>query len=151
VFIAMSFRESKTLDNVYKGITEAISQFNTDHPNAPLCPTRVDKYSGASFEIPARIFQEIDKSRIVIADLTDEKQNVYCEVGYAKAMGIPFILTFHKEASATSAAKTSGAANKVHFDLAPYQYIEYDNPLDLRDKLKKELGAWHSQGVVMTS
>jgi hypothetical protein len=135
VFIAMSFRESKTLEGVYKAIEESIGRYNAAHPNAPLSPVRTDKQEGASYEIPARVFHEIDQSRLVIADLSDEKQNVYCEVGYAKARGIPFFLTFHKKAEATP-------ANKVHFDLAPYRYIEYDNPLDLRDRLKNELDAW---------
>jgi hypothetical protein len=135
VFIAMSFRDSKTLDDVYKGMEEAIDQFNSDHLNAQLSPKRIDKQQGASYEIPARVFSEIDQSRLVIADLTEEKQNVYCEVGYAKARGVPFFLTFHKKKEVTP-------PNKVHFDLAPQRYIEYDNPLDLRDRLRKELNAW---------
>jgi nucleoside 2-deoxyribosyltransferase len=131
----MSFRESKTLDSVYKAIEEAVEPFNTVHPNAPLSPIRLDRQAGASFEIPARIFQEIDQSRLVIADLTDEKQDVFCEVGYAKAKGIPFFLTFQRKAGGS-------VTNKVHFDLAPSRYIEYDNPLDLRDSLKRELEGW---------
>jgi hypothetical protein len=101
VFIAMSFRESRILDSVYKAIEEAIDKFNDEHPNAQLSPKRIDKQPGASYEIPARVFDEIDQSRLMIADLTDEKQNVYCEVGYAKARGIPFFLTFHKKDGTT--------------------------------------------------
>lgn len=137
VFIAMSFRESRTLEGVHKAIEEAIQQFNDAHPNAPLSPMRIDRQQGASYEIPARVFQEMDQSRLVIADLTDEKQNVYCEVGYAKARGIPFILTFQK--------RDASPANKVHFDLAPYRYIEYETTHELRDKLKEELNSWHNQ------
>lgn len=146
VFIAMSFREGRTLEGVLKAFEEAIAQFNVDHPNSQLAPTRIDKQEGASFEIPARVFQEIDESRLVIADLTDEKPNVYCEVGYAKARGIPFFLTFRKKAAASGSTTTSAttpATNKVHFDLAPYRHIEYEETHDLRDQLKKELDAWH--------
>ncbi len=135
IFIAMSFRESKTLDSVYKAIEEAIGQFNAGHPETPLSPVRIDKQHGASYEIPARVFHEIDQSRLVIADLTDEKQNVYCEVGYAKAKGKPFFLTFRNKPGAKP-------PNKVHFDLAPNRYIEYEDALELRDTLKKELDAW---------
>jgi nucleoside 2-deoxyribosyltransferase len=144
VFIAMSFRESKTLAAVQKAFEEAIDEFNKTHPNAPLEPKRIDKQMGESFEIPTRVFQEIDGSQLVIADLTDEKPNVYCEVGYAKARGIPFILTFRKKAvepGKTPIATT--AASKVHFDLSPYRHIEYVETHDLRDQLKKELDAWH--------
>ncbi|MGB8063104.1 MAG: hypothetical protein WCF26_14505 [Candidatus Sulfotelmatobacter sp.] len=142
VFIAMSFRESKTLDGAYKAFQEAVEQFNADHPNAPLAPLRIDKQEGESFEIPARVFQEIESSRLVIADLTDEKPNVYCEVGYAKARGIPFFLTFHKK---VADGKTT-TENRVHFDLQPYRYIEYETTHELRDKLKEELKAWHEHG-----
>jgi len=135
VFIAMSFHESKTLNAVYKGIEEAIDQFNSAHPDTPLSPKRIDRQAGASYDIPACVFQEIDQSRLIIADLTDERPNVYCEIGYAKAKGIPFFLTFQNKSG-------SPPPNKVHFDLAPYRYIRYDNPLDLRDKLNQELGAW---------
>ena len=70
-----------------------------------------------------RVFQEIENSRLLIADLTDEKPNVYCEVGYAKARGIPFFLTFQKKAADPAKGSGTTASNKVHFDLAPYRYI----------------------------
>ena len=124
------------MDGVEKAFEEAIQQYNDTHPNSPLAPKRIDRQQGASYEIPARVFQEIDQSRLVIADLTDERQNVYCEIGYAKAKGIPFFLTLQR--------KESGA-NKVHFDLAPQRYIEYETTHELRDRLKQELDSWHDQ------
>jgi hypothetical protein len=142
VFIAMSFRDDQTLKDVGLAIKEAIEQFNTDHPNAPLFPVRVDEQRGLSYEIPACVFQDIDESQLVIADLTDERPNVYCEVGYAKSRGIPFILTFHKESS------PSGPPwDRVHFDLAAFRHIAYDNPLHLRDQLKIELNALFENAV----
>lgn len=143
VFIAMSFRESRALEGVYSAIKEAIDAFNLTHPNALLRPERIDKQHGESFEIPSAVFREIDESRIVIADLTDERQNVYCEIGYAKAKGIPFFLTFQKKNAVGD--KKSTAVNKVHLDLVPYRYIEYESTHELRDKLKKELDAWHDK------
>jgi len=77
--------------------------------------------------------------------LTDEKQNVYCEVGYAKARGIPFFLTFQRKAADSGKEQTMAASNKVHFDLAPNRYIEYETTHELRDKLKQELASWHDQ------
>jgi hypothetical protein len=141
VFIAMSFRDSVKLNGVYLAIKEAIDKFNEAHPNAPLDPIRIDKQHGASFEIPGRVFQEIDESRLVIADLTDEKQNVYCEVGYAKARGIPFMLTFEKT---DAPGQKTEDKNKVHFDLTPYKRIQYETTHDLREKLRLELEGWHT-------
>jgi len=144
VFIAMSFSDERTLQDVGTAINEALDLFNTDHPNSPLAPRRADKQKGISYEIPAWIFSEIEQSRLVIADLTDEKPNVYCEVGYAKSRGIPFILTFHKRTPTDKPPweRESSPGNKVHFDLAPYRYIAYESPFDLRDKLKQELDAF---------
>jgi hypothetical protein len=145
VFIAMSFRDDKTLKDVREAMDEAIAHFNRAHPNTPLKPVRVDEQKGASYEIPARVFQDIEKSGLVIADLTDERPNVYCEVGYAKSRGIPFILTFHKKKSSRKTApwdQEDEAGNKVHFDLAPFRRVTYDNPLDLRDQLAAELTAF---------
>jgi hypothetical protein len=145
VFIAMSFRESKVLNGVQQAFEEAIQSFNESHPDSPLSPIRIDKQKGASYEIPTRVFQEIDNSRLVIADLTDEKPNVYCEVGYAKAKGIPFFLTFQKTTADPGKGGTGATSNRVHFDLAPYRYIEYETTHELRDKLKQELDSWHDQ------
>jgi nucleoside 2-deoxyribosyltransferase len=144
----MSFREDQTLKSVRQAIDEAVQQFNTVHPNAPLFPVRVDEQGGASYEIPARVFQEIDQSTLVIADLTDERPNVYCEVGYAKSRGIPFILTFHKKDSAVGPPwdRQDEKGNRVHFDLAASRYVLYDNPLQLRDLLKEELNALFEEG-----
>jgi hypothetical protein len=77
----------------------------------------------------------------VIADLTDERPNVYCEVGYTKSRGIPLILTFHKRTPAEPVPweRKDTSGNRVHFDLAAFRYVAYDNPLHLRDLLKAEL------------
>ncbi len=140
----MSFSDEQALQEVGTAIDEALDRFNADHPNSPLAPRRADKQKGASYEIPAWIFSEIDQSRLVIADLTDERPNVYCEVGYAKSRGIPFILTFHKRTPTDKPPwdRESSPGNKVHFDLMPYRYIAYESAFDLRDKLKQELDAF---------
>jgi hypothetical protein len=64
-------------------------------------------------------------------------------VGYAKSKGTPFTLTFHKRNPTDEPPwdRNSGTGNKVHFDLAAYRYIQYNNPMNLRDKLKTELDA----------
>jgi nucleoside 2-deoxyribosyltransferase len=144
VFVAMSFREDQTLKDVKQAIKESIANFNTKHPNAHFDPVIVDELKGASYEIPARVFQKIDESSLVIADLTDERPNVYCEVGYAKSRGIPFILTFHKKKSSRTRPpwdRKDEDGNKVHFDLAAFRYVAYENPMNLRDQLAVELDA----------
>ena len=147
VFIAMSFGSEQALKDIGAAIDEALDAFNANHPENPLDPRRADKQKGQSYEIPAWIFNEIDESHLMIADLTDEKPNVYCEIGYAKSKGIPFILTFHKRKPADVAPweRESTPGNKVHFDLAPHRYLSYGSAFQLRDKLKDELEAWYAQ------
>jgi hypothetical protein len=147
VFIAMSFSSRQASAGVGKAIDEGLDRFNAKHPNSPLAPRRADRQIGASYEIPAWIFSEIDQSRLVIADLTDERPNVYLEVGYAKSRGIPFILTFHKQTPREEPpwARKGSSGNRVHFDLSPYRYIPYDSAFDLRDKLIRELEAFFAQ------
>ena len=41
------------------------------------------------------------------------------------------------------------AGNRVHFDLAAFRYVSYDNPLRLRDQLKAELEALFEQDEVV--
>jgi hypothetical protein len=60
---------------------------------------------------------------LVIADLTDEKQNVY-EVGYAKARGVPLLLNFSKDTQLTLARTDSGCIQQGPFHLALYRYVE---------------------------
>lgn len=147
VFVAMSFSNESTLQAVGQAIDEALDRFNIDHPNSLLAPRRADKQKGTSYEIPAWIFTEIDQSRLVIADLTAERPNVYCEVGYAKSQGIPFILTFHRRHPSEKPPwdRETSPGNRVHFDLMPYRYIAYENPLELRDRLKQELDAFFEE------
>jgi nucleoside 2-deoxyribosyltransferase len=146
----MSFADGQTLRDVRTAIDEAIQQFNLNHSHAQLAPVRVDEQGGASYEIPARVFQDIDESKLVIADLTDERPNLYCEVGYAKSRGIPFILIFHKKDPTIGPPwdRKDTAGNRVHFDLAAFRHLAYDNPLHLRDQLKAELDALFEQGGV---
>jgi hypothetical protein len=147
VFVAMSFGEEEALKSIGKAIDEAIRSHNRSHPNAPLAPVRVDKQKGPAFEISARVFEEIGQSRLMIADLTEERPNVYCEVGYAKSRGIPLILTFHKKRADEEVPweRTSGG-NRVHFDLAPLRYVAYADAIDLRDRLVEELEGVFSAG-----
>jgi len=49
--------------------------------------------------------------------------------------------TFHKRTPAEPVPweRKDTSGNRVHFDLAAFRYVAYDNPLHLRDLLKAEL------------
>ena len=138
VFIACSFREEKTMEMTRKMIKEAIDNFNEKHKEIKLEHIRIDESHGTSFELAKGIFDSIDEAEFVIADLTDERPNVYCEIGYAKSKNKDFILTFHSKSKEDTENK-----NKVHVDLLPYKYVDYSSDGDLRDKLIKEIEGYY--------
>ncbi len=70
-----------------------------------------------------RIFNQISKADIIVADMTDRNPNVFYEVGYAHALGkITLLLTQN--------------ADDIPFDLKHRQHIVYGGSIEL---LRKEL------------
>jgi len=70
-----------------------------------------------------RVIADIRRSRFIVADVTGHRQNVYYEAGFAEALGKPIFWTRHKD------------EKEEAFDVRQYQYIIWDSPDDLRDKL----------------
>lgn len=120
-FVAMSF--DKNLKNIYD---EAIK------PAAEKCgfdAVRVDSREHNQ-KICDRIIGEINKSRFVIADFTQNKHGVYFEAGYALGLGIPVIWACKKE-----------EVDDLHFDTRQYNHIEWKDIEDLREKLIDRINA----------
>jgi len=70
-----------------------------------------------------RIYNQISKADIIIADMTNRNPNVFYEVGYAHALGKTTILLTNN-------------SEDIPFDLKHYSHIIYDNKII---KLKEEL------------
>ncbi len=70
-----------------------------------------------------RVYNQISKADIIVADMTDRNANVFYEVGYAHALGKKTILLTQK-------------ADDIPFDLKHYPHIIYNNKIS---QLKKEL------------
>ena len=90
--------------------------------NADSYCERVDEQT---FEetILERIYNQIAKADLIIADMTGKNPNVFYEVGYAHALNKPTVLL------------TQDAAD-IPFDLKQFPHIIYENKLS---KLKIEL------------
>jgi nucleoside 2-deoxyribosyltransferase len=74
--------------------------------------------------IDTKIMAEIKNSRFVIADVTEQKQGVYFEAGYAIGLGLPVIWCVKKN-----------ELKEVHFDTRQYNHIAWNNELELKEKL----------------
>lgn len=114
-FVAMSF--SKQLDPAYeKGIKVAVRE-------AGYKPYHVGKQRHME-RIDAKIITEIRNSRFLIADVTEQKQGVYFEAGFAIGLKRPVIWSVRKD-----------ELEKVHFDTRQYNHITWEKPKDLEEEL----------------
>lgn len=126
-FVIMKFGDS-SLDDVfglvYKGVCEEFD----------LHALRIDQVENSD-TVSHQVLKSIDRSALIIADLTSERPNCYYEVGYADAKDKPIILTAKE-------------GEKVHFDLAGRQIIFYKSSVELLERLKNRLASMRSEGLI---
>ncbi len=77
-----------------------------------------------------RIRLEINRARFVVADFTENKHGVYYEAGYAEGRGIPVIYSVHKD-----------SVGDLHFDTKHLNYIVWETPADLEQRVSDRIGA----------
>lgn len=84
--------------------------------NSRLRATRVDEDGGSGFIIK-EVASLIERAEFLICDLSDERPNVYYELGYAHGVGNEpdDILLIAREGT------------KLHFDIAPLRVHYYQN------------------------
>lgn len=90
---------------------------------------RVDKQIFAG-SIMDRVYNQIAKADLVVADMSERNPNVFYEVGYAHALGKTTILVTRSEAD-------------IPFDLRQYPHVVYGDSLRmLKAELQRRV-AWH--------
>lgn len=122
VFVAMPFA-SEMDDIFYFGIQRPILA-------AGLLCERVDKSGHFRGSIVERIKERIRTAKIVIADITGARPNVFYEAGYAAALGNEPLLLIHEN---------DLAAKQLDFDIRTDRCVIYTGIEDLRVKLSREL------------
>jgi len=117
VFVLMPFNED--FDDIYKlGIKEAAKEVGA-------YAERVDEQIFTE-GILERIFNQISKADVIVADMTGRNPNVFYEVGYAHALGKIVLLLTQK-------------ADDIPFDLKHKQHIIYGNGGSKIQNLRNEL------------
>jgi len=95
-------------------------------------------------KIDDEIISEIRRARFVVADFscgdTGARGGVYFEAGFALGLGIPVIWCVR-----------SSDLERVHFDTRQFNHIVWDDPEDLRNKLRHRIGATIGQAVAPPS
>jgi nucleoside 2-deoxyribosyltransferase len=124
VFVICSFEPQ--MEPVYAAIAAAARAVG-------LHAERVKDVQG-DYRVTETILGMIRQARLVVADLTFERPNVYFELGYARGLGKTVITLLRAGATA-------------HFDVRDWTYLEYidSRPLetDLLERMRYEL---RSQG-----
>jgi len=119
VFIAMSFApelEAAFSEGIAPGIRDAGYE-----------PVRVDMVEHNE-KICDRIVAEIRRSRILVADVTMQRQGVYFEAGFAMALGLPVIWSCRED-----------DFKNAHFDTRQYNHIVWKEPADLYKRLRDRI------------
>ena len=98
--------------------------------DAGFVARRVDRHNTGDL-LKSEIVQFIERSQIIVADLTNERPNCYLEIGYAMGLGKKsnLILTAREDHHPGSPNYRRGGP-KVHFDLEGYDILFW-SPSDL--------------------
>lgn len=120
VFVVMKLGD-QALDETYELVIKPVLK------EYHMSPLRIDQVEDSG-TITDQILREIERSALILADLTGERPNCYFEVGYAHALGKEMILTIKK-------------GETIHFDMAARRFIEWNTDIELRDALRRRLDA----------
>jgi len=122
VFVAMwipdtNHKDYSEMKRIYnEGIAKAIIK-------AGYKPLKIDLVQHND-KICNKIIAEIRKSIFMVADFTEQRQNVYFEAGFAMGLGEDVIRLCKK-----------GEENKLSFDVRQYNYILWESEIDLYENL----------------
>jgi hypothetical protein len=139
-FIIMPISDDPDLESVYHIIKNECQQFD-------IKATRIDEIQSSDM-ITKEIIHELKESDYLIVDLSNERPNVYYELGYAHGYGknLKKIVLMAKKGT------------KLHFDIRNMRTIIYRNPkhlrMELRKRLKSIVSSWKKaagSSVQMTS
>lgn len=121
VFVLMPF--SKEFDDTYELAIQPACEA------AGAYAERVDKqiFTGSILD---RVYNQISKADLIVADMSERNPNVFYEVGYAHALGKSTILV-------------TRTVDDIPFDLKHYPHIIYNTRLiDLKKDLESRIN-WH--------
>ena len=140
IFVSMPFREET--ESHFQTISRVIDEINNEYNlKTKLKLKRVDWFmDGTSYEITSKIFELIDKSGFLIADLTFANPNVYHEVGYLmgrnRAKGRRSYSNF---LLILDISNDNNSDISVAFNLRGLKQIRFSNNEDLGRELKKNI------------
>ena len=121
-FVIMSFGQE--MKDTYEEMKFAVEAYGNN-----LKVERIDDEFG-DYKITETILKKIQQAEFIICDLTEEKPNVYFELGYARGIKKTVILT-------------AKYGSKIHFDVRGYRVVFYSSLTELKQKLKTEFNYFY--------
>jgi nucleoside 2-deoxyribosyltransferase len=120
-FVAMSF--DKDLKYIYNDAIEPAVK------ETMYIPTRIDAVEHID-GIVDKIVAEIRRSKFVIVELSQHKNGVYYEAGFAAGLNRPVIFTCEEN-----------EFEKIHFDIKHINIIKWKNAKELKERLIDRINA----------
>jgi predicted Rossmann-fold nucleotide-binding protein len=120
VFVAMSFANDPKFDDAYESIQTVCHDFHYE--------ARRISGTDAMDRIVPEIISGIRKSAFVIVDVSEERPNVYYELGFAQGAGKRVIVTATK-------------GTKLPFDISDIAVIFWEGQKQLKDRLRERIAA----------
>ena len=133
-FVAMSFTKEGSYGALLTQAFEEAIKLAIEDDAGYQEAVRIDRkdfLGDIVFEIIARI----KECRFIVADVTEHRNNVYFEAGYAMGMGLPVIWTCHKD-----------HIDDARLDTRNLNHIVWDNPGELRKSLANRILATIGRG-----
>lgn len=127
-FVIMSFNSNnKNLVDIYAAIKRAVTTFGFE------CQ-RVDEIE-ENRRITDTIISAIQRSGLIVADLTESRPNCYYELGYAHALNKQVI-------------QTCEHGTPLHFDISTYPTIVFETKTELEERLTGKIRERIDKGLV---
>jgi hypothetical protein len=116
----MSFSADPALSDAYESFKEICSEFGYE------C-SRIDEGSDVPRIMP-ELLQRLAQCAFCVVDITEEKANVYYELGYAEAAKRPAIVTARK-------------GTTLPFDVKDIPVLFWENQKGLKEQLRRRIKA----------
>lgn len=124
VFVIIAFRDD--MEPIFEGIEEAGKPLGLEVKRVKDVP--------GDYRITDQVIRMICEARLVVADLTHERPNVYFELGYARGLG-KTVITIAREGTL------------IHFDVKDWTFINYIDSRILERDMRKRFEFELSRGT----
>ncbi|MFB1489276.1 MULTISPECIES: hypothetical protein [unclassified Thiocapsa] len=149
IFVCMQFKipgqNGQLLDNPnWKAIESAIAELNQEYQcDLKLKPIRVDEFDkGFSYPISSEIFQLIEESGYLIADLTAGNKNVYHEIGLLMDLNQARLKT-HDNFLLLHNGSIGDVSKDFGFNLADFKQLRLTDTHSICSDVKRQVSIYY--------